>query len=169
MLLNMDEIRELIHLLDETSLAEIRIEYEDVKLHLKKYHTEGASASHRSDVHLVTGQASPPVSISSQLSDGGQVATDASAVVESPLASDDGAFTMTSPMVGTFYRSPSPDDPVFVEVGSKVTEKSVLCIVEAMKLMNEIEAEVSGEVVEILAKSGDLVEYGQPLFKIRLS
>jgi acetyl-CoA carboxylase biotin carboxyl carrier protein len=72
-------------------------------------------------------------------------------------------------MVGTFYRAPAPDAPPYVEVGSKVTEKTVVCIVEAMKLMNEIEAEVAGEVVEILAENGQLVEYGQPLFKIKLA
>lgn len=76
---------------------------------------------------------------------------------------------VTSPMVGTFYRAPSPDAPSFVELGSQVTPKTVICIVEAMKLMNEIEAEVSGEIVEVLAKNGDLVEYGQPLFKIKLT
>jgi acetyl-CoA carboxylase biotin carboxyl carrier protein len=72
-------------------------------------------------------------------------------------------------MVGTFYRAPAPDAPPYVERGSKVTPKTVVCIVEAMKLMNEIEAEVSGEVIDILAENGQLVEYGQPLFKIKLS
>ena len=71
-------------------------------------------------------------------------------------------------MVGTFYRSPAPDAPAYVDVGAKVGLKTVVCIVEAMKLMNEIEAEVSGEVAEVLAENGQLVEYGQPLFKIRL-
>ncbi len=70
-------------------------------------------------------------------------------------------------MVGTFYQSPSPDADVFVKVGDKVGEETVVCIVEAMKLFNEIEAEVTGEIVEILVKDGELVEYGQPLFLVK--
>lgn len=70
-------------------------------------------------------------------------------------------------MVGTFYASPSPDADVYVKVGSKVSSDSVVCIVEAMKLFNEIEAEVNGEIVEILVKDGQLVEYGQPLFLVK--
>ncbi|MEJ1974487.1 MAG: acetyl-CoA carboxylase biotin carboxyl carrier protein [Lacunisphaera sp.] len=74
-----------------------------------------------------------------------------------------------SPMVGTFYRSPSPENPSFVENGSKVEEKTVVCIIEAMKIMNEIQAETKGTVVEILVENGQPVEYGQRLFKIKLS
>ena len=78
-----------------------------------------------------------------------------------------GTEQIVSPMVGTFYRSPSPDAEPFVEVGSKVDQDSVVCIVEAMKVMNEIKAEVAGEVVEILVKNGEAVEYGQPLLLVR--
>ncbi|EDS77665.1 acetyl-CoA carboxylase, biotin carboxyl carrier protein [Clostridium botulinum C str. Eklund] len=74
---------------------------------------------------------------------------------------------ISSPLVGTFYKSPSPDSDPYVSVGSKVLENDVLCIVEAMKLMNEIESTVSGEVVEILVQDGEMVEYNQPLFKIK--
>jgi acetyl-CoA carboxylase biotin carboxyl carrier protein len=74
---------------------------------------------------------------------------------------------ITSPMVGTFYASPSPDADAYVKVGSKVSKDSIVCIVEAMKLFNEIEAEVNGEIVEVLAKDGQLVEYGQPLFLVK--
>ena len=69
-------------------------------------------------------------------------------------------------MVGTFYRSPTPSGPPYVEIGSRITEKTVVCIVEAMKLMNEIEADVRGEIVEVLAENGQLVEFGQPLFRV---
>lgn len=75
--------------------------------------------------------------------------------------------TITSPMVGTFYQAPSPDSPPYVKTGDKVNEESVVCIVEAMKLMNEIEAEVKGEIVEVLAENGQLVEYGQELFLVK--
>lgn len=74
---------------------------------------------------------------------------------------------INSPMVGTFYASPSPDNDNFVSIGDEVSVGTVLCIIEAMKLMNEIESEVSGEVVDILVENGDVVEFGQPIFKIR--
>lgn len=83
---------------------------------------------------------------------------------------DEAGFTyVKSPMVGTFYRSPSPENPPFVENGAKVDEKSVVCIIEAMKIMNEIQAEAKGTVVEVLVENGQPVEYGQRLFKIKLN
>jgi len=82
-------------------------------------------------------------------------------------AADDGLKTIDSPMVGTFYRSPKPGAPMFVDVGDKVAPGKTLCIVEAMKLMNEIEAEIGGTIVEILVENGQAVQFGQPLFKIR--
>ncbi len=82
-------------------------------------------------------------------------------------AEDDKAIYVTSPFVGTFYRQPSPDAPPFVEVGSKVREGQTLCIVEAMKLMNELEADVSGTIVDILVENGKPVEFGQKLFKLK--
>lgn len=84
-------------------------------------------------------------------------------------ADEAGFAFVKSPMVGTFYRSPSPENPSFVEVGAKVEEKSVVCIIEAMKIMNEIQAEVKGSVAEILVENGQPVEYGQRLFKIKLN
>ena len=78
-----------------------------------------------------------------------------------------GVEVFKSPMVGTFYRKPSPDDPAFVEVGKKIKVGDVLCIVEAMKVMNEIQSDISGEIVEILVEDSESVEYSQPLFKIR--
>jgi acetyl-CoA carboxylase biotin carboxyl carrier protein len=94
-------------------------------------------------------------------------------VVEEPktetskAADESNLHNITSPMVGTFYASPSPDADVYVKPGSMVTKDSIVCIVEAMKLFNEIEAEVNGEIVEVLVKSGQLVEYGQPLFLVK--
>ena len=84
---------------------------------------------------------------------------------QAEVASD--LHKITSPMVGTFYASPSPDADAYVKAGSKVSKDSIVCIVEAMKLFNEIEAEVNGEIVEILVKNGQLVEYGQPLFLVK--
>lgn len=84
-------------------------------------------------------------------------------------ADETGFAYVKSPMVGTFYRSPSPENPAFVDVGAKVEEKTVVCIIEAMKIMNEIQAETKGSVVEILVENGQPVEYGQRLFKVKLS
>ncbi|CAI8270782.1 MAG: Biotin carboxyl carrier protein of acetyl-CoA carboxylase [Opitutia bacterium UBA7350] len=84
-----------------------------------------------------------------------------------PTAEEPGISIIKSPMVGTFYRSPSPDSDAFVDVHSKITEDSVVCIIEAMKVMNEIQAETKGIIKEILVKNGDSIEFGQPLFKVK--
>lgn len=166
------EIRELIRLLDETSVAELRIETDDIKLHMKKAEvklpapiSEVGSMPPASPLPatMVAHHAPAPVVAAPQANDSSSLEANASA------KEDLNVHIIKSPMVGTFYRAAAPETPSFVEIGAKVTTKSVVCIVEAMKLMNEIEAEVSGEVVEILAQNGQLVEYGQPLFKIRLA
>jgi len=90
------------------------------------------------------------------------------AAVPAPGADEAGFTYVKSPMVGTFYRSPSPENPAFVDVNAKVEEKTVVCIIEAMKIMNEIQAETKGTVVEVLVENGQPVEYGQRLFKIKL-
>lgn len=102
---------------------------------------------------------------------GGSTATlplAAPASAPTSTADEAGFAYVKSPMVGTFYRSPSPENPVFVDVGAKVEEKTVVCIIEAMKIMNEIQAETKGTVVEVLVENGQPVEYGQRLFKIKL-
>lgn len=91
------------------------------------------------------------------------------ALAANPSGDEAGFTYVKSPMVGTFYRSPSPENPPFVENGTKVEEKTAVCIIEAMKIMNEIQAEAKGTVVEMLVENGQPVEYGQRLFKIKLS
>jgi acetyl-CoA carboxylase biotin carboxyl carrier protein len=93
----------------------------------------------------------------------------AAAATAAPITGtrNDGSLTINSPTVGTFYASPTPDDPAFVNVGSSVTPETVVCIVEAMKVFNQIPAEVSGTIIEVLVKNGDSVEFGQPLFRVR--
>lgn len=92
------------------------------------------------------------------------------AAAPAPAGGDEAGFAyVKSPMVGTFYRSPSPDSPPFVDANSKIEEKSVVCIIEAMKIMNEIQAEVKGTIVEVLVENGQPVEYGQRLFKVKAS
>ncbi len=94
-------------------------------------------------------------------------ATSAPPAPTAPAGDEPGVIYIKSPMVGTFYRSPSPESKSFVENGSKVTETSVVCIIEAMKIMNEIQAEVKGTVLETLVENGQPVEYGQRLFKVK--
>jgi acetyl-CoA carboxylase biotin carboxyl carrier protein len=156
----------LIRLLDETSLSEIHLESDSLKLYLKKPESERVLSIQPTSNQM------PQVAVSqasAETTPVETVQTTAPATVVNESKADENVQVITSPMVGTFYRASSPDAPSFVEVGAKVNDKTVVCIVEAMKLMNEIEAEMNGEIVEILAQNGQLVEYGQPLFKIRLS
>jgi acetyl-CoA carboxylase biotin carboxyl carrier protein len=165
-LLKIGEIRELIRLLDETSVAELKIEQDDMKLLLKKADTNVVAAAMQAPAVLV-----PPVQqIHTAITAPAdvQLAVAAPAVDTAGVEDDKSIHLIKSPMVGTFYSAPAPDSPPFASPGTKVSQKSIVCIVEAMKLMNEIEAEVSGEVVEVLVENGQLVEYGQPMFKIRL-
>lgn len=157
------DIRELIRLLDETSVSELHVESGEMKLHIKKPEPQAATVIQAAPV-----AAPAPVASASVPAAPAVVSTpEASSPAPATQVSDENVFIVTSPMVGTFYRAPSPDADAYVEVGARVTNKSVVCIVEAMKLMNEIEAETAGVVVEILAENGQLVEYGQPLFKIQ--
>ncbi|HAG07255.1 MAG: Acetyl-CoA carboxylase, biotin carboxyl carrier protein [Clostridia bacterium 62_21] len=149
---NLEEIRELIRLLNETDVTEFSLESQGVKISIKKGKVGGAPAL----------ETSPPVP---------SAATTPPAAPAEPEREEheENLVTVVAPMVGTFYRAPAPDAPPFVEIGDTVHEGQVLCIIEAMKLMNEIEAEVAGEIVDILVENGQPVEYGQPLFLIKPS
>lgn len=162
-MLKVSDIREFIRLLDETSLHELHIEAGDVKVTLRKAPHPPVHAGYTGHAESRAPQAASAVAASAS------TPPPAAVPVPEDTALSDGTALITSPMVGTFYRSPTPTSPPFVEAGSKVTEKTVVCIVEAMKLMNEIEADMRGEIIEILAENGQLVEYGQPLFRIRLA
>jgi acetyl-CoA carboxylase biotin carboxyl carrier protein len=163
------EIRELIKLVGQSDIDEFVYEADGAKLKMKK-HSAGEA------VALVqTVQKAEPVqqaAVAAPVTEVPQVQAKTAAVetmheAEPQAADISNLYKITSPMVGTFYQSPSPDQDVYVKVGSKVSEGSIVCIVEAMKLFNEIEAEVNGEIVEILVKDGQLVEYGQPLFLVK--
>ena len=140
-----DKLRALLDILIEKDIAEF--EHED----------EGARIRIVRGARVAIAPASMPIAAAS--------ASGASAKAESAAPSD--ALDVTSPFVGTFHRAPSPDAPTFVEVGSVVRPGQTLCIIEAMKLMNEIEADCSGTVVEIYAQNGKAVEFGQKLFRIK--
>ncbi|KUO96781.1 acetyl-CoA carboxylase biotin carboxyl carrier protein [Ferroacidibacillus organovorans] len=165
-MIKVGDIRELIRLLDETSLHELQLEAGDVKLTLKK--ADMATPVVFSAQHVA--HSAPPVQEVSIPAAPSQPVLEAPKERD-PVAADPEAGTVLikSPMVGTFYRSSSPNAAPYVDQGSRVTEKTVVCIVEAMKLMNEIEADVRGEIVEVLAENGQLVEFGQPLFRVKLA
>ena len=162
--MNQKELKELIEFLIEKDVAEFEMERGDIKVKVKRnlpnqvqYVTAApqASAAHFPPASTV-GQV-PPAHASAP-------APSAAAPV---VDSDEGLNIVKSPIVGTYYESPSPGAPPFIKVGDTVAQGQVLCIVEAMKLMNEIESDVSGEIVKMHVKNGQPVEYGQPLFAIR--
>lgn len=146
--MNLNEIKELLRMLDETDVTELHLESAGVKVSIKK----GAQAG---PAVIPAGEDKP----AAQPSPG-------AAKAEKPVHDEAGEnlIPIVAPMVGTFYRTPSPEAAPFVEAGQMVTQGQTVCIIEAMKLMNEIEAEISGRIVEILVENGQPVEYGQTLF-----
>jgi acetyl-CoA carboxylase biotin carboxyl carrier protein len=167
-LLKVQEIRELIKLVDQSSIDEFVYENEGSKIKMKK-HT-GTSTVTTVQVPQAATQAVPvvqpaaPAAVSSTTPVQELKQEEA---VTAKQADKSNLHKITSPMVGTFYASPTPEADVYVKAGSVVSKDSIVCIVEAMKLFNEIEAEVNGEIVEVLVKNGQLVEYGQPLFLVK--
>jgi len=150
------ELRELVDFLKENGIAEFDMERTDLKVRIK---FAGAAGSTAADLALAQ-----------QLAAGasGSLSSLGAASAEQPSATaEEKLHEVKSPIVGTFYDSPSPGAPTFVQVGDQVEVGQVLCIVEAMKLMNEIECDVAGEIVRRIAVSGQPVEFGQPLFAIR--
>jgi acetyl-CoA carboxylase biotin carboxyl carrier protein len=157
----LNELRELVEFLKANDIAEFDMEQDDLKVRIK---FAGEPASAGIDVaQLSRLMASVPAAHAPVPTAAASVAAPAAATA--PV--EEALHEVKSPIVGTFYESPSPGAPSFVKVGDQVEVGQVLCIVEAMKLMNEIEADVAGEVVKRIATSGQPVEYGQPLFAIK--
>ena len=152
----MEDIRELIQIMEQSDLEELELEQHGVRLNLKKSLSPG-------DKRQPNGEAVQTKAVQhvSEATDRPEHDTRQTATEDTSL------HKIVSPMVGTFYRAPAPDADPYVQVGDRVQENTVVCIVEAMKLMNEIEAEVTGEIVEVFAENGQLVEYGQPLFLVK--
>jgi acetyl-CoA carboxylase biotin carboxyl carrier protein len=159
----LQELRELVEFLKENGIAEFDMERTDLKVRIKFAGAEGPSAADlamaQQMLAIKGGGGGNVPSLS------GTGASAAAPAVE-PVP-EEKLHEVKSPIVGTFYESPSPGSPSFVKPGDQVEVGQVLCIVEAMKLMNEIESDVAGEVVKRIAASGQPVEYGQPLFAIR--
>ena len=159
--MDLDELKELLHILDEREIIEFELEEEGKKLRIRK-----AAANHAAPAAVIA----PPIVSTLPTQAPAAPAPLAPAPPPPPAvepAADAGTLVVKSPIVGTFYRSPDPNSPPFVDVGDRVKPGQVMCIVEAMKLMNEIEAEVAGEVLKVHPQSGQPVQYGDPLFTIR--
>ena len=154
--MDLKDIKAIIDLMKKNSITEFELERQDSKIRLKRGLNGGASATQSEDYV-------PAVPVTMQPA----VATPAPAIVAPlpPVAT--GEVDIKSPMIGTFYRAPSPEAGNYVEVGSEVNPETVVCIIEAMKVMNEIKAEVKGMVTQVLVENAKPVEFGQPLFKVR--
>ena len=169
-LVNLDQLRDLIALLKENGLTEFELEREGFRIHLRQgvdYQSEGVGSNNAT---AAPAQSSPTTASkgSPALAASGTAApVHPGASAETAASEDQGLHLIPSPIVGTFYRAASPNSESFVKIGSRVEPETVVCIIEAMKLMNEIQAEASGEVAKVYVENGQPVEYGQPLFGIK--
>jgi acetyl-CoA carboxylase biotin carboxyl carrier protein len=172
-LINLEELRDLVELISSNGFTDFELEREGIKIRLRRevpgqgFHQADAiphaqtSVGSQSGAPMATGG---PTASSTGLP---PAAPHPGAMAEAAASGDEDLKIITSPIVGTFYRSPSPNAASFVSLGSEVQADTVVCIIEAMKLMNEIQAETSGEIAKIYVENGQPVEYGQPLFGIR--
>jgi acetyl-CoA carboxylase biotin carboxyl carrier protein len=155
--MDLKEIQNLIKFVANSGVAEVKLEMDDVKITIRT--TLEGNVSEATYVQMPAQPALQPVAVTQQIAP-------AAVTPVTPVAENSNYITIKSPMIGTFYRKPSPDKPLFVEVGSAIAKGDVLCVVEAMKLFNEIESEVSGKIVKILVDDMSPVEYDQPLFLV---
>lgn len=155
--MDLKDIKAIIDLMKKNSITEFELERQDSKIRLKRGLNGGGSAVQQEDSSSIPAPMQPAV------------AAPAPAVAATPPPTATGEVDIKSPMIGTFYRAPSPEAGNYVEVGASVTPETVVCIIEAMKVMNEIKAEVKGVVTQVLVENAKPVEFGQPLFKVRPS
>jgi acetyl-CoA carboxylase biotin carboxyl carrier protein len=152
--MELKDIQNLIKFVAKSGASEVKLEMEDIKITIK-------TGSEKTETTIVQ---QAPMGMPSQVA--APVQTQEAGSGANVAAEESKFIEITSPIIGTFYRKPSPDKPVFVEVGDTVSDDTVVCMVEAMKLFNEIEAEVTGKIVKILIEDGTPVEFGQPLFLV---
>ncbi|MFC4634747.1 acetyl-CoA carboxylase biotin carboxyl carrier protein [Dokdonia ponticola] len=159
--MDLKEIQNLIRFVAKSGASEVKLEMDDVKITIKTGSDEDRVATmvqHMPAMAPVQAQVQPVVQ---------QPETAAPATPAAPAEDENSKYiTIKSPIIGTFYRKPSPDKPTFVEVGDSISEGDVLCVIEAMKLFNEIESEVSGTIVKVLVDDSSPVEFDQPLFLV---
>ena len=158
--MDLKEIQNLIKFVAKSGASEVKLEMDDIKITIKT-----GSESETTIMHQIPMQAAPvpqqqmaaPVVVAS---------SEAPSQPAAPASEDSKYITIKSPIIGTFYRKAAPDKPVFVEVGTEIKEGDVLCVIEAMKLFNEIESEISGKIVKVLVDDASPVEFDQPLFLV---
>ena len=158
--MNLKEIQNLIKFVAKSGASEVKLEIEDVKITIR------TGGSDKTQFQQMTVPVSVPQVSLPQAVTGAETIVDAGPVAEVPTSDNSKYITIKSPIIGTFYRRPSPDKPIFAEVGQTIAEGDVLCIIEAMKLFNEIESDVSGKIVKILVDDSSPVEFDQPLFLV---
>ncbi|NEQ52642.1 MAG: acetyl-CoA carboxylase biotin carboxyl carrier protein [Leptolyngbya sp. SIO3F4] len=163
--LDFSELRQLVAALDQTDIAELTLKNPQFELTLRKASAPSQAVVMASDAAAaMSTMAPPPPAMAAVPASPPPQTTEPTAP---PAASASDLYEITSPMVGTFYRAPAPDEAPFVDTGDRIKTGQTVCIIEAMKLMNELEAEVSGEIVEILVQNAEPVEFGQPLMRVK--
>jgi acetyl-CoA carboxylase biotin carboxyl carrier protein len=166
--MDLNELKEILQILDEKEIAEFELEEEGIKLRIRK--ASGNSGGPAVTSVPIVSAVLPPVAmapVAAPFAIPAEVPVPVSAAGAAPAPVEEGLHILKSPIVGTFYRARDPQSPPFAQVGDRVKAGQVLCIIEAMKMMNEIEAEVAGEVVRVMPDNGQPVQYGDPLFAIR--
>lgn len=154
-IMKVNEFKELIDYIEQSSIDVLKLENKDIKLYFQKHNAANAT-----------------IELAEQAAPVAQMVTADETIMESEQPSsneDDGFQRIESPMVGTFYLRSNPDAEPFVQVGSVIEKNQPVCVLEAMKLFNEVVSEVDGEIIEILAKDGQIIEFGQPLFMVKVS
>lgn len=160
--MDIKEIQSLIKFVAKSGASEVKLEMEDIKITIR---TGSTSATPETTIVQQIPMAQAPVAAAPAPVQ--EAPAPAAPAADKPAAEDDSKYiTIKSPIIGTFYRKPSPDKPAFVEVGSDIKQGDVLCVIEAMKLFNDIESEVSGKIVKVLVDDSSPVEFDQPLFLV---
>ncbi|MED4581172.1 acetyl-CoA carboxylase biotin carboxyl carrier protein [Brevibacillus choshinensis] len=162
-MLTIYELRELVKLLEQTDVESIEVKHEDARLVIKR-RTTGSVVQTTPTAKVVVAPVAP---VKPVVEDARPTSVETPKAPAQPTENTENLHKVTSPMVGTFYAAPAADAAAYVSVGSRVEKSTIVCIVEAMKLFNEIEAEVNGEIVQILVENGQLVDLGQPLFLVK--
>jgi acetyl-CoA carboxylase biotin carboxyl carrier protein len=162
MALSDDDVREILRLIDESKLDELRIETPEFKLHVRR----GAAAPPEESPAPAQEPAPAPKEPAERPPEASDSAASASAASAVAAAASDGARMIEAPMFGTFYRAEAPGADPFVDVGTEVDPGTVVCLIEVMKMMNSIQAGVAGTIVEVCAENAEIVQYGEPLFRV---
>ena len=157
--MDLKDLKKIVQIMNDNDLVEVEIEEDGKRLRLRKPDAAAAPVI-ATLAGGIPGAVSAPIPVAAAAPAAGEPAA-------APAGDEAGTHTITAPMVGTFYGAPSPDADVYVQVGAKIGPESVVCILEAMKVMNEIKAECSGEIVKICVQNAEAVEYGQPLYIVK--